>query len=158
MMTHEEIRELIHPYADGELDVVNAREIEQHLTGCDDCRRLEQRVQLLRMALRNNAPAYRAPARLRKNVRRALKREAKPERESFSPWLVLTTGAAFALLLLSFAFYQTTRTSRNVIADELVANHVRSPARDPPGRRGLVRPAHRETVVSWESRFRSRSA
>jgi hypothetical protein len=110
------------------------------LTACDDCRRLEQRVQLLRTALRNNAPAYRAPARLRKNVRRALKREAKPERESFSPWLVLTTGAAFALLLLSFAFYQTTRTSHNVIADELVANHVRS-RRDPPGRRGLVRPA-----------------
>ena len=25
MMTHEEIRELIHPYVDGELDVVNAR-------------------------------------------------------------------------------------------------------------------------------------
>jgi anti-sigma factor RsiW len=113
MMNHEEISELIHPYADGELDVVNAREVEQHLTTCDDCRRLEQRLQLLRTALRNN-------------VRRALKREAKPERESFSPWLVLTTGAAFALLLLSFAFYQTTSTSRNVIADELVANHVRS--------------------------------
>jgi anti-sigma factor RsiW len=126
MMNHEEISELIHPYADGELDVVNAREVEQHLTTCDDCRRLEQRLQLLRTALRNTAPAYRAPARLRKNVRRALKREAKPERESFSPWLVLTTGAAFALLLLSFAFYQTTSTSRNVIADELVANHVRS--------------------------------
>jgi len=126
MMTHEEISELIHPYADGELDVVNAREVEQHLTACDDCRRLEQRVRLLRTALRNNAPAERAPARLRKNVRRALKREAKPEREFFSPWLVLTTGAAFTLLLLSFAFYQPTRTSRNVIADELVANHVRS--------------------------------
>jgi len=126
MMTHEQIPELIHPYVDGELDVVNAREIEQHLTGCSDCRRLEQRVQFLRTALRKNAPAYGAPESLRKNVRRALKREAKPERASFPPWLVLTTGAAFVVLLLSFAFYQTTRASRNAIADELVANHVRS--------------------------------
>lgn len=124
-MTHDEIRELIHPYADGELDVVNAHEIEQHLTGCDDCRRVEQRVHLLRSALRESAPAYRAPASLRKDVRRALKREARPG-PSFSPWLVLATGAAFALLLLSSSFYQTTRASRNAIADELVANHVRS--------------------------------
>ena len=104
MMTHEEIRELIHPYADGELDVVNAREIEQHLTGCDDCRRLEQRVRRLRTALRDSAPAYRAPVRLRKSVHAALRREAKSARESFSPFLVLATGAAFALVILSFHF------------------------------------------------------
>ena len=36
-------RELIHPYVDGEINVANGREIEQHLGGCDDCRRLEQR-------------------------------------------------------------------------------------------------------------------
>jgi anti-sigma factor RsiW len=125
-MTHEKIRELIHPYADGELDVVNAREVEQHLTGCDDCRRLEHRVRLLRAALRKSAPAYRAPARLRKNVRRAVRKEAGTRSESFSPWLMLTTGAAFAAVLLSFVFYQTTSASRNALADELIADHVRS--------------------------------
>ena len=80
----------------------------------------------LRAALRTSAPGYQAPASLKKKVRRALKREAKPDRQSFSPWLVLATGAAFALLLLSFAFYQTTRASRHAIADELIASHVRS--------------------------------
>ena len=55
-MTHEEIRELIHPYVDGELDVANGREIEQHLGGCDECRRLEQRVRTLRAALRKSLP------------------------------------------------------------------------------------------------------
>jgi anti-sigma factor RsiW len=125
-MTHEEIRELIHPYADGELDVANAREVEQHLTVCADCRRLERRVHLLRGALRKSAPAYRAPARLRKNVRRAVRKEAGAGHETSSPWLLLATGAAFAILLLSFAFYQTTSASRNALADELVADHVRS--------------------------------
>jgi anti-sigma factor RsiW len=125
-MTHEEIRELIHPYADGELDVANAREVEQHLTDCDDCRRLEHRVRRLRSALRKSAPAYRAPARLRKNVRRAIRKEAGAGRESFSPWLMLVSGAAFAAVLLSFVFYQTSSASRNALADELIANHVRS--------------------------------
>ncbi len=124
-MTHEEIRELIHPYVDSELDVVNAREVEQHVATCDDCRRLEQRVRSLRGALRGSVPAYRAPARLRKNVRRALKEEARRERPFFSPWL-LATGAAFALLLVSLGYYQTTRGSHNALADELVADHVRS--------------------------------
>jgi anti-sigma factor RsiW len=125
-MTHEEIRELIHPYADGELDVVNAREVEKHLTGCDDCRRLEHRVRVLRDALRRSAPAYRAPARLRRNVRRAVRKEAGAGREFFSPWLTLASGAVFAVVVLTFAFYQTTRSSRNSLADELVADHVRS--------------------------------
>lgn len=124
-MSHEEIRDLIHPYADGELDLMNAREVEQHLRGCDDCRRIEQRVRSLREALRHSAPAYRAPARLRKNVRRTLKQEARPARQFFSPW-VLATGAAFALLLVSLGFYQTTGGSSRALADELVANHVRS--------------------------------
>ena len=60
-MTHEEIRELIHPYVDGELDVANGREIERHLGGCDDCRRLEQRVRTLRTTLRKSLPSYSAP-------------------------------------------------------------------------------------------------
>jgi anti-sigma factor RsiW len=124
-MNHEEIRELIHPYTDGELDVVNAREIEEHLSACQDCRRVEQRIRVLRDALSKSAPAYRAPGRLRRNVRRALRREAKPAREFFSPWLVFA-GTACVVLILSFAIFHATRGSRNAIADQVVANHVRS--------------------------------
>jgi anti-sigma factor RsiW len=125
-MNHEEIHELIHPYADGELDVVNAREIEQHLSGCEDCRRVEQRVRALRNALAKNAPAFRAPARLRRNVRAALRHEAKPAGKFFTPWLFVAAGAACALLILGFVLLQTTRASRDAIADQIVANHVRS--------------------------------
>ena len=123
-MNHQEIQEGIHPYVDGELDVVNAREVELHLSACKECRGLEQRIRALSGALTASAPAYRAPAALRKNVRAALRREAKPARQNW--WLVFATGAACALLLLVFAISQMTRAPRNAIADEVVANHVRS--------------------------------
>jgi anti-sigma factor RsiW len=124
MTNHQEIRERIHPYVDGELDIVNARELELHLRACEECRGLEQRIRALSDALIQSAPAHRAPARLRKNVRAALRNEVKPARQTW--WLVFAAGTACALLLLVFAISQTTRASRDAIADEVVANHVRS--------------------------------
>lgn len=125
-MTHEEIRELIHPYVDGELDVANGREIEQHLSGCDDCRRLEQRVRRLRTALRKSRPSYSAPTTLERSVRTALRREARPTHPFLSPWVLLATGTACALLIVAFAFFQNARATRNTFTDELVSNHIRS--------------------------------
>ena len=46
-MSHHEIEELIHPYVDGELDIVAAREVEQHLRTCAECRGLELSVRAL---------------------------------------------------------------------------------------------------------------
>ena len=126
-MNHDEIRELLHAYADDELDLVNVRKIEQHLRACDECRRIEEQIRALRDALNNDAPAYRAPARLRRNIRAALRREAKATERNFSPWFMFATGAAFALILFAFVFFQTNRASRgNAIADQVVDNHVRS--------------------------------
>jgi anti-sigma factor RsiW len=124
MMSHREIQERIHPYVDGELDAVNAREVELHLSACEECRGLEQRVRGLSDALKASAPAYRAPSALRRNVRSALRREAKPTRPIW--WWIFATGAACALILITFTIPQRTRESSNAIADEVVANHVRS--------------------------------
>jgi anti-sigma factor RsiW len=110
---HENIRELLHAYVDGELDLANARQTERHLESCDDCRGTEKAIRELRSALTNEATAYRAPAHLRKNVRAALRREAKASRQSLSPWLMFATGAAFAAVILGFVLFQTTRTARN---------------------------------------------
>ncbi|HEY7001801.1 MAG TPA: anti-sigma factor [Candidatus Udaeobacter sp.] len=124
---HEQIRELIHPYVDGELDLLTARETEQHLRNCADCRGIENALRALRETVVNSQPAYRAPSRLRRNVRAALRREAKTTQKSFNPWLVFATGAASTLLILAAVLFQTTRASRNeTIVDEVIANHVRS--------------------------------
>src|SRR5262249_59455181 len=124
---HENICELLHAYVDGELDLANARETERHLEGCADCRGTEKAIRELRRAVTSEAIAYRAPAHLRRNVRAALRREAKSTRQSLSPWLMFATGAAFAAVILGFLLFQTTRAARtDAIVDQVVANHVRS--------------------------------
>jgi anti-sigma factor RsiW len=128
-MEHDEIRSLIHSYADGELDAANIRLVENHLESCRDCRGAEEGIRSLRAALTNSAPAFRAPASLRKKIRADLRREtsAGSERQSSWSWLSFALGTACAVLLLGFVFSQSYRgISRNAIADQVVADHVRS--------------------------------
>lgn len=124
---HENIRELLHAYVDGELDLANTRETERHLQSCADCRGTEKAIRDLRATLTSESTAYRAPAHLRRNVRAALRREARSTQQTLSPWLMFATGAAFAALILGFALFQTTRAARtDAIVSQVVANHVRS--------------------------------
>ncbi len=124
---HEKIRELLHAYVDGELDLANTRETERHLEDCADCRGTEKAIRELHSVLTSDAPRYRAPANLRKRVRVALRREAKSTQQTLSPWLMFATGAAFAAVLVGAVLFQTMRAARtNAIADQVVANHVRS--------------------------------
>ena len=126
-MDHEQIHELIHPYVDGELDLVAERETEQHLRNCADCRGVEQALRALCETLANSQPAYRAPSHLRKNVRAALRHEARSTENTFNPWMIFAAGTACALIVLGAVLFQTTRASRNeTIVNEVVANHVRS--------------------------------
>ena len=124
-MDHTEAQELIQPYADGELDVSNARAVEQHLQACSQCQSAVRSIRALRTALRSDAVAFRAPRRLRKNIRAAVRRETRGERFSWSlPWISVAT--ACALLLAGLFFFQSTRSSRSSIVDQVIANHVRS--------------------------------
>jgi anti-sigma factor RsiW len=122
---HDRMQELLHAYVDGEIDLVSGQEVQEHLRGCEDCRRSEEQIRALRDALASDAPAYRAPARLRRNVRAALRREAKESKVSW-PWLVFAAGATCAVLFFAVALLQTTRTNRNSIVDQVIGNHVRS--------------------------------
>ena len=145
---HDQIPELLHAYVDGELDLVTSQEIERHLRGCEDCRRVEQQIRALREALTSDAPAYRAPAHLRRNVRAALRREAKESGRGISwPWLIFATGTACAVLFLAAALFQTTRASHKALVDEVIGNHVRSLLATHLVDVASSGPAHRETVV-----------
>src|SRR5436853_4798800 len=126
-MSHDEIRDMLHAYGDGELDLVSSREVEQHLRDCNECRVMQQQILALRNALTHSEPTHRAPARLRRNIRLALRREARSERESIGLWPAFAISAALAALILGFFLFQTTRTSQEkAIVDQVVANHVRS--------------------------------
>lgn len=126
-MKHDEIRELLHAHVDGELDVVNAREVEQHLRGCEECRRAEEQIRGLRDALTNDAPEYRAPAHLRRSIRAALRREPGEQTRVLSFWPIFATSAALAALVLGFVLFQVSSTPHErTIVDQVIANHVRS--------------------------------
>src|SRR5690242_4274477 len=124
-MSHDEIHELLHAYGDGELDLVSSREVEKHLRDCSQCRQMQQQISALRETLTNSEPMYRAPARLRRNIRAALRREARTETKSVGIWPAFAIGAAFAALILGVVLFQTIRGSHeNAIVDQVVANHV----------------------------------
>src|SRR5947208_13695761 len=124
---HTRMQELLHAYVDGEIDLVSGREVEEHLRSCENCRHLEQQIRALSQALTNDAPAFRAPAHLRRNVRAALRREAKDaERHVSWPRLAFAGAAICVVLLFGAALFLNARSARNSIADQALANHVRS--------------------------------
>jgi anti-sigma factor RsiW len=123
---HDQMRELLHAYVDGELDLAGSREVEQHLHSCEECRRSEEQIRTLHLALTNEEPAYRAPAHLRRNVRAALRRTAKSQREISWPWLAFAASTACAIVFAGLALFQASRASGNDIADQVIANHIRS--------------------------------
>ena len=126
-MNHDEIRELLQAYGDAELDLVSSREVEHHLSDCNECRQIHQQIVGLREAVTNSEPTYRAPARLRRDIRASLRREARSDERQIAFWPSLAISAAFAALVLGFVLFQTLRASHeNTIVDQVVANHVRS--------------------------------
>ncbi|HEY4283922.1 MAG TPA: anti-sigma factor [Chthoniobacterales bacterium] len=125
-MEHDQIRELIHPYVDGELDIVNARFVAEHLPTCEGCRTIEQDARSLRDILKNAAPAFRAPDHLRRDVRRAIRAEAAAERRISFPWFSLAASAVCGVLVLGFIIFQNYSTPNHAIANEVVADHIRS--------------------------------
>jgi anti-sigma factor RsiW len=121
-MICREARDLLHGYLDAELDLTATLEMEQHLHGCGECARAYRSQQALRAAIRTHAPYFKAPDRVRRNLRRNLS-AGRPAR-----WM-LPVGIAAALAVVTagttwLALHP--RTGRELIAQEVVAGHVRS--------------------------------
>jgi anti-sigma factor RsiW len=124
-----EIHPLLHPYTDGELDLVRSLEVEQHLNTCAACATQKNSLRSLRSLLRNSDLAFRAPDSLRQKVREiapAPEIENRPRTSDFSwLWKWLAIGAtAFAVCTLMLRPPGISENSR--LADEAVAGHVRS--------------------------------
>ena len=125
-MNHDEAQERIGAYADGELDSADAREIEQHLRDCANCREEEARVRQLHKVVTGSGSAYTAPAKLKKSVSAALHREEKASRQSSHGWFLTLAGALCALVVAGLIVLQMQKASERAVADEVVAGHVRS--------------------------------
>ena len=76
-MNCQQIETLKHAYADRELDLVRATEIESHLSGCRACSQAYENIRTLGSALKSADLYFKAPAQLKSRIRESLGAENK---------------------------------------------------------------------------------
>jgi anti-sigma factor RsiW len=127
-VTCKEVRGLLSPYADRELDLVRSVAIDRHLEECPACAAAVERIQSLSRALGDPTLYYPAPPELRQRVRTAVRRASQPARRLAWRPLLVSTAAAILVALAGWGVFRglsvPTRDER--LAREVVASHVRS--------------------------------
>jgi anti-sigma factor RsiW len=144
-MTCDDKKPLVHALADGELDVVHAREIEGHIASCANCATTFAEIVALKQKLAIAGLRMRAPAALAERIAQALPAPAANEavvlrqdasrsalrRQPRSSWMLraqgaLAGGAGALALAASLAFFVIRADTGNEIARSLVDGHLRS--------------------------------
>ena len=133
-MNCNEAGTLVAGYADGEIDGLRGRSIDQHLRGCTACATKYQGVLTLRARIRAEVPYFTTPAALRTRVQALLAatQAVAPPRPRPEPerWRWLSGGALAGCAATVLAWVVGTavidwRTNEDV-AVEAVATHVRA--------------------------------
>jgi anti-sigma factor RsiW len=125
-----ETRTWLDGYIDGELDLAQTVQIEQHIEGCASCSRARDNRRALHDSLRAANLEFRCPDRLRTRIKDTLRRETRrrDSRPNLSRrWLAIAAAILFVACGSWFALHTTSGQSVNDrIAQEVVASHVRS--------------------------------
>jgi anti-sigma factor RsiW len=132
-MNCTESRKLIEAFTDGELDLVRHTELEEHVRTCEACASLAKASLERRSAVISSANRFKATQSLQSSVRAALlangmKTTAVPVRAPRrKPFLYYAGLAASVAVALGLGFgYGVSRTRSGIVANEAVANHLRS--------------------------------
>ena len=126
-MDCNEAIELLPAQVDGELGPRDALRIEQHLQGCAACRVEYAQLVAVRAAVKEHATYFTAPHDLARRIGRAL--PAAPVPRARRTWDWTNAGALLAAMVAvawSLGLYLTLPTGADRLADEVVADHVRS--------------------------------
>jgi len=127
----EDIRFLMHAYADGELGLEKGLEVEQHLTGCTACMREFMNLRNLREAFVNEALYYPAPVTLEERIRGAVRRTGRVERSrGFAypqfGWVGAAVAAALFLVMIVAGLRLPAWRNDDLTAREILDDHLRS--------------------------------
>ena len=137
-------------YVDGEVDLVRAVEIEQHLQTCVRCAQAYKNQQALRAAIRGSALYATAPATLQKRIQASVREASKPNpapRVWRWPWLgVAAALACVAILAWGLGRAWVAPATDDRLAAEVLAGHVRSLMAD---HLADVTSSDRHTVKPW---------
>jgi len=122
----QQTHELIHGYLDGELDLVKSLEIEKHLSHCHACTQNYEALRSLQSRVSDNSLRFEPPASLEKRLRSSLRREEKPQPFRWR-WAVAAASLLAAMIIIwSIAGFASRQSPEDVLAQEVVASHVRS--------------------------------
>src|SRR4051812_29242690 len=125
-----ETRELIHGYVDGEVDLVRNVRIEQHLSDCPVCAQTYDVIRNLRSACADRSLRFEPTPKFEKRLRSALRRDSEQEGGAIDTrwrWLIAAVSLICAVFVISALAVILARPSAgDVLAQEIVSNHVRS--------------------------------
>ena len=129
-MECKEALALLSARVDGEADARGAEALDLHLRGCADCRAQQATLQSMREAVSLHATRFRAPLELADRIGDTMRQSApRSGRTNSRFWQGAGVGAAAtaALAMVVGIGMALTRPSHDdLLADEAVANHVRS--------------------------------
>jgi anti-sigma factor RsiW len=126
-MNCDEARPLIGAYVDRELPERERNLLREHLESCADCGPEAAAIARLSGEIRATQPDYRAPAALRAEVRRALRRETRDAAAPGPLWLAYAASLLLALVLgAGITWLVTGQRQETVVADEVIDSHLRS--------------------------------
>jgi anti-sigma factor RsiW len=148
-MNCAETSELMHAYADGELDLVRSLELEKHLATCATCSGAYESIRRLKTTLKSDPLYFKAPLGLERRIHTSIYGEKRRPASAPLAWakllrIAIPLGAALIALLLIPVF--TGRSIDDRLVQEVTASHVRSLMGD---HRTDIASSDQHTVKPW---------
>ena len=146
----EEVRELLGPALDGELDAAHTAQLERHVAACPGCASERRELERLTSAVRG-ASYHRLEPQGRAAILRALDGEARPQHRPATPLRLQRRAALAASVVLGLGLsgsmgYWLGQQRRDDALDHIVGAHVRALQ---PGHAIDVVSADGHTVKPW---------
>jgi anti-sigma factor RsiW len=130
-MNHDEVKQLLGPYQDGELDLATCLKLEEHLAACPSCQQALAVEQDLVSLVQSETPRFKASPFLKTRIQAALREQmfsetAMPWWKQISPVWAYSGFAAVAAMVVIFAIGFFSLRQVPELAQNAVADHVRS--------------------------------